>query len=244
MKKLIGQLHLWLGLSSGLIVFIISITGCIYVFEDELKSVFYKDRLYVDVPVGANKKPVYELYKIAQEKLGEEHPIQSIEVLTEANRSYIFRSALKRNPKAFTHFGEYEYHRMLYINPYTGALLANEDSKYEFFRIVLALHRNLLLRREIGLLIIGSSVLVFVFMLISGLILWLPKKLKGLKQRLVFLWKNTTKWKRKNYDLHNILGFYVSFLLSVVLLFLSMSFFISSPSANKLFAFSVAALFL
>src|SRR5687767_8106125 len=31
-------LHLWLGLVSGLIVFIISITGCIYCFQKEIKS--------------------------------------------------------------------------------------------------------------------------------------------------------------------------------------------------------------
>ncbi len=50
MKKAIGKIHLWLGLASGLIVFIISITGCIYVFEHELKSFFYKNRQVIEVP--------------------------------------------------------------------------------------------------------------------------------------------------------------------------------------------------
>jgi uncharacterized iron-regulated membrane protein len=36
-KKFIGLLHFWLGLSSGLVVFILGITGCSYVFEDEIK---------------------------------------------------------------------------------------------------------------------------------------------------------------------------------------------------------------
>jgi uncharacterized iron-regulated membrane protein len=36
MKKLIGKLHLYLGLISGIMVFIISITGCILAFEQEI----------------------------------------------------------------------------------------------------------------------------------------------------------------------------------------------------------------
>ena len=38
LKKAIGQLHLWLGLSSGIIVFIIAITGCLYAFQEEIQN--------------------------------------------------------------------------------------------------------------------------------------------------------------------------------------------------------------
>ncbi len=38
LKSYISTLHLWLGLSSGLIVFIISITGCIYAFQKEIQD--------------------------------------------------------------------------------------------------------------------------------------------------------------------------------------------------------------
>src|SRR5690606_38199969 len=37
-KKWFGKLHLWLGLSTGLIVFIQGITGAIYCFAPELQS--------------------------------------------------------------------------------------------------------------------------------------------------------------------------------------------------------------
>lgn len=218
MKKAISKLHLWLGLTSGLVVFIISITGCIYVFEDELKSIFYKDKLYVEVPNNASKKPISELMEIAQKTLGEEHPIQLIKIPTDANRSYLFRPKLERNKNALTYFGEYEYYRMLYLNPYTGEVIENENAKYEFFTIVLRLHLNLLLKKEIGHYIVGTSVLIFVFMIVSGIVLWWPKNKAALKQRLSFLWKKSTKWKRKNYDLHNILGFYSSFLVLIIAL--------------------------
>ncbi len=47
-------------------------------------------------------------------------------------------------------------------------------------------------------------------MLISGIILWWPKNQKALQQRISFKWKNIKSWRRKNYDLHSILGFYAS----------------------------------
>lgn len=217
-KKSIKQIHLCLGLASGLVIFIISITGCIYVFEDELKSFFYKDKIYVDVPVGGIKKPISELQKTAQDVLGKNHPIQQIEIPTEANRSYLFRPTLKKNPKAFTYFGEFEYYRMLYINPYTGKVIKNENATYEFFNIIIFLHRNLLLNRNVGRYIVGISALVFVLMLITGIILWWPKNSVAIKQRLSFIWKKKTKWKRKNYDLHNVLGFYSFFFALVIAL--------------------------
>ncbi|MFT3752231.1 MAG: PepSY domain-containing protein [Paludibacter sp.] len=36
MKKIFHQLHLWLGLASGLLVFIIAITGSLYAFQEEI----------------------------------------------------------------------------------------------------------------------------------------------------------------------------------------------------------------
>ena len=38
-KKGIGKIHLWLGLSSGIIVFIIAITGCLYAFQEEIQNI-------------------------------------------------------------------------------------------------------------------------------------------------------------------------------------------------------------
>lgn len=57
------------------------------------------------------------------------------------------------------------------------------------------------------------STLIFLVMLISGIILWWPRNKAALKQRYWFRWKQSTQWKRKNYDLHNVLGFYVSWVV-------------------------------
>lgn len=76
---------------------------------------------------------------------------------------------------------------------------------------------------EIGEIITGCSCLIFVFMLISGLVLWWPKKAKHLKQRLTVKWR--ASFKRVNWDFHSTFGFYTFlFLLIIALTGLTWSF--------------------
>lgn len=69
---------------------------------------------------------------------------------------------------------------------------------------------------EIGQPVIGWGTFIFVIMLITGIILWWPKNKAARKQRVWFQWKATTQWKRKNYDLHNILGFYIASIAIII----------------------------
>ncbi len=57
LKKKIGKIHLWLGLASGLVVFIVAITGCIYVFQKEISEALYPERYFVD-SVPANNHTI------------------------------------------------------------------------------------------------------------------------------------------------------------------------------------------
>ena len=71
---------------------------------------------------------------------------------------------------------------------------------------------------EIGTTIIDFSTLIFTILLITGIVLWWPKNKSARKQRFKFAWKKSTSGKRKNYDLHNVLGFYASFIAIVIAL--------------------------
>ena len=73
-----------------------------------------------------------------------------------------------------------------------------------------------MLNTEWGTYVCGIPTLIFLFMLISGIILWWPKNKKARKQRLSFDWKKVKSWKRKNYDVHNVLGFYASLFLLLI----------------------------
>lgn len=201
LKKLTGQLHLWLGLSSGLVVFIISITGCIYAFQHEIQEATQPYRF-----VESQEKevlPPTEIREIADNALPGKH-IHGILYSKEPNRA----------AKAIYYSYEEHYYDFVYINQYTGEVLKVKDEYADFFRIILDGHFYLWLPPEIGQPVVASFTLVFVGLLISGIYLWWPRNKKGKKKSFKIKWN--ARWRRKNYDLHSVLGFYIA---SVALIF-------------------------
>ena len=220
-KTIAAFLHLWLGLISGVIITIVAITGCIFVFEDELFNFFHQDIVYVKA--AAKPLPLYVLEENAQKALPIGEKINLLQVKSDSD-AYMF-SASKANKKSKSIFflDQVAYNKDVYINQFTGKVTGVINRKYEFFRLVRMTHQFLLLKKEIGSLIVGSSVLMFLIIILTGFVIWLPKKLKNLKQRLVVKWN--AKFKRLNWDLHSVFGFYViPFALIIVITGLVWSF--------------------
>ncbi|ARS34035.1 PepSY-associated TM helix domain-containing protein [Pontibacter actiniarum] len=215
-RKTILTLHRWLGLGSGLVVFIVSITGCLYAFQEEIFDAVHQDVLYVAQP-QQQALPMSVLYEKAQEALGPEYPITAAITHKDPVKTWSFE-ALKEDHEALTYFGQHVYFQTAYLNPYTGEVAGVMDSKYEFFELVKYLHWSLWLSTEVGQPIVGVSTLIFLVMLISGLVLWWPgsKSKKAFKQRFTVKWG--AKFKRLNYDLHNVPGFYISMISAIVAL--------------------------
>ena len=214
-KKAINQIHLWLGLTSGLVVFIIGLTGATYAFVDELRPVFYKDRMFV-IPQKTKVLPLSQLLSVAEKAL-DNKPVGRVEISAQPDRTYIFRS-VKQNPEGLTYWDYYKYFYRVYVNPYNGKVVKVENTKYEFFQLVLGLHMRMLFGEEIGHYVVGGSVLMFVILLISGLVMWWPNKWTKTGRDQSFKVKWDASFKRVNYDLHKVLGFYVSIILLVTAL--------------------------
>ncbi len=87
----------------------------------------------------------------------------------------------------------------------------------DFFRVVIDGHFYLWLPPKVGQPIVASATLIFVVLLITGVILWWPKNKAARKQR--FKVKFNAKWRRTNYDLHNVLGFYMSWVIIFIALY-------------------------
>ncbi|WP_062058879.1 PepSY-associated TM helix domain-containing protein [Aquimarina longa] len=204
LKKIIFQVHKILGLATGVVVFIVAITGCCWTFKDEIES------LYSD-------------YKTIE--------AQDTTILTPTEAKVLAKEIFPNKTVHGTIFGksdevievifydiEPEFYQSIFINPYSREIIHIKDHLSGFFAFVLKGHVRLWLPRAIGEEIVGVSILLFIIILISGFIIWLPKKSKNLKQRLKFSWKKTTRWKRKNFDLHSILGFYVCSLALILAL--------------------------
>src|SRR5262249_12297705 len=107
-----------------------------------------------------------------------------------------------------------DYFYTVYINPYTGHVLKVKNMNRDFFRVVLMGHYYLWLPPAIGQRITIISTIVFVVMMITGLILWWPKNKAASKQRFTIKWN--AAWRRKNYDLHNVLGFYMTWVAIIM----------------------------
>lgn len=194
-KKAIGKIHLWLGLSSGIIVFIIAITGCLYAFQEEIQNITEEYR-FVEKQNKAFLLPS-QLEEIARKELPDK-VLHSIK----------YNGTEKSAEAIFYHY-EPTYYYIIYLNPYTGKVLETVNMDEGFFRFILDGHFYLWLPHEIGQTICATATLIFLILVISGLYLWFPRNKNAVKQRFWFRWKDATKWKRKNYDLHNITGFYI-----------------------------------
>ncbi|MDQ1096663.1 MULTISPECIES: PepSY-associated TM helix domain-containing protein [Chryseobacterium] len=205
-RKIAYQLHLWLGLTSGLIIVIMASTGCILAFEDELKQLIHPQRYFVD-KTGSKKLPLSELCLRAEQALPESLTVKRVQISSDPSRTYVFRT-LKMNNDAATFWGTYVYYYRIYIDPYSGKVQDVEDARKDFFEIVLNLHRRLLLGEKIGKTITGYATIVFTVLLLSGLVIWYPRKMSKAMLKGMFFIKTSANWKRVNYDVHNVLGFY------------------------------------
>lgn len=200
-KKAIGQLHLWLGLSSGIIVFVIAITGCLYAFQEEIQN-FTEEYRFVEKQDKAFLLP------------SQLEPIARKELPNKALHAIKYNGKEKSAEAIFFHY-EPTYYHIVYLNPYTGKVLETVNMDEGFFRFILDGHFYLWLPHEIGQTVCATATLIFLILILSGLYLWFPKNKNAIKQRFSFRWKKGTKWKRKNYDLHSVTGFYL-FLIAFI----------------------------
>ncbi|QCK17141.1 PepSY-associated TM helix domain-containing protein [Mangrovivirga cuniculi] len=196
-RKSFRLIHLYLGIVASLIVFIEATTGAIWVFNSEINSLI-EDEITVqieDLPlitptVAKSIAKEYIPNKAIHGVLYPNEPGEPVEM--------IFYEA------------EPEFYTSLYLNPYNGEILKEKDHMEGFFPFILDGHLHLWLPPEIGKPIVSYGTLIFGISIITGIILWWPKNKKGRKQRFKLDWKNTTRWRRKNFDLHTVLGFYLS----------------------------------
>ena len=213
LKKWFAKLHLWFGLGIGFLIFIISITGALYVFKEDIENFQRKDVIFHNETNIQQKNllPLHVLETKVNEQVKEKFPIHWVNIPMDKSRSYRFYW-YEHKEDAWNYFDEMPIYQVAYVNPYTGKVLKVYDEKNGFFQIVKMIHWSFLLKESWGKYVVGIPVIIFVFMLISGIVLWWPKNKAARKQRFRFRWKNVKSWKRKNYDIHNIFGFYSSIL--------------------------------
>lgn len=191
MKKVFRKIHLFLSIPLGLIITVICFSGAILVFQTEINELT-RPELYFVKEISGEPLPVEELVLKANSQLTD-RTVSSVQIPSDPKRNYVM--GLSGGGRATG-----------YVNPYTGELVGTTQRGEGFFSIMLQLHRWLL-SRDIGKPIVGYTTLFFVFILITGVIVWWPKSKKQLKNRLQIKTRNGRK--RFWYDLHISGGIYV-----------------------------------
>lgn len=206
-RKFFNDVHLWLGLSSGLIVIAVCFSGTVYVWNTELTEASASHLYKVKAPLGQTRIPADSLFQKIKDS--SKASITSVMIPESAERTYQFSTRKEGSSARGVTY---------YVNPYTGDITGNSMEKNgtkEFMSTMFSLHRWLLLdkinKRELGSTITGWATIIFTLGCITGLIIWFPQKLKAWKQGLKI--KFSGNWKRTNHDLHNTLAFYSLFFL-------------------------------
>ncbi|RYY52755.1 MAG: PepSY domain-containing protein [Chitinophagaceae bacterium] len=191
--RISAWLHLWLGLASGIVVVIVSLTGAALTFEEELRVLLQPYQKVQDegrplLPPSVLADAVKKTYHV---------PGVSAVIYRGRDRSAVI-----------PWYGDQSNYLVNFVNPYTAEPLHSQPLNSDFFRIMIEGHYQLWLPRDIGKPIVAYSTLIFVITLITGLVLWWPKKWTTSTRRQSFFVRTKATIKRLNYDLHNVLGFY------------------------------------
>ena len=201
-RKIAHKLHCWLGMLSGIIVFIICLTGAIWALK--INGWIDSDPEYSVAKIQQPKKQPSELAKITSDRLGWQP-------------TYI--TYYRNNSVRIGAYGK-GIRSSAVVNSFTGEILwensGSDPGEFDFWHFIRRGHRSLWLPFHIGRPIVNYSTLVFVLVLISGMVRWFPKTKKALRKRVRFNWKSRTPLKRRLVDMHGIFGFYMFFFLLVI----------------------------
>ena len=233
-RGVLNDIHLWGGLISGIVVFIVCLTGTIYTYNTEIRAWALSEYYKVKVE-GEKMNPDELVATIANDFDGQiqgimlPHAADATTMLMYAKKekksSVDKPAAEKKAPPA----GRRARASQFAVNPYSGELIGDPSKEKtktaDFMQKLFGLHRWLLLNeieepifqgienRKLGSWITGTATLLFLLGVITGMVIWFPNKIRSWKNGLKIKW--SANWKRINHDIHNTLGLY-----SCVILFL------------------------
>ncbi len=207
MKKFFRKVHLWISVPFGVIITIICLTGGILAFEQEINEITRSNEYFV-IPANEKPLPIPELMAKVSASLPDSISVTGVTISANPKKSYQVNLSKPRRASVL-------------VNQYTGEILGRGD-RTAFFGFIFRLHRWLLnpatqgAQTSVGKMLVGISTIIFVFAIITGVIIWWPKSKKMLKNRLSIK-VNKGLW-RFLYDLHLSGGIYVTILLLVMAL--------------------------
>ena len=218
-RSVIFWIHLVCGVAAGLVILMMSVTGVLLTYERQITAWFDKPDYAVPAP-AARRLPIARLLAITRDYAPD---IKPAAVTLSSDPTAPVTVQLNRS-------------RNLYLNPYTGVILGEgAQGIRSFFHAVTGWHRWFNTdgeTRGTARTITGACNLIFLFLVISGTYLWLPRKFKWPFVRGVLFFNPRAKTGRaRDYNWHHVFGIWSSIPLLIVI---ATAVVFSYPWANDL----------
>lgn len=203
-RKILFWTHLVAGLLGGIVIFIMCVTGAALSFEKDIAKFAERDMRYVTPVQDAPKLPLNViLAKVAEAKPNAKPA--SVALPNEPNAAW--QVSLGRGQQVF-------------VNPYTGEITGEGAKGWQsFFGLMTDLHRWIALSgdgRPIGKAITGACNLMFLFLAISGIYIWFPRRLSWKHFKAALTLRFRVKGKARDFNWHTVLGFWTSLVLIIL----------------------------
>ncbi|WP_349747092.1 sulfite reductase flavoprotein subunit alpha [Pseudomonas frederiksbergensis] len=190
LKKSLFQLHWFFGISAGLVLALMGITGAAVSFQDEILRTLNPSVLHVEKQI-AGVLPPAELVEKIESASGKIVSMLWVET-DSGNAARVIFTAPPGERRG----------QMRYFDPYTAEFMGDVTGQ-DFFGLMLQLHRFLAMG-DTGRQITGACTLILVFFCLSGLYLRWPRQWKSWRAWLTLDWKK--KGRSFNWDLHSVAG--------------------------------------
>ena len=206
LRKVFFWCHLIAGVAAGLVILIMSFTGVLLTYERQIVS-------WADTRGYNVSRPAPDAARL---------PVEAL--LTRAGE------AQPATPGAVTLYSDpaapaavsFQGGRSLFLNPYTGEVFGEGAQRTRaFFRFVTDWHRWLGAggeNRAAGRAVTGAANLIFLFIVASGFYLWWPRKWTRGSLRAVTWFRRGQGGKARDFNWHNVIGFWSAVPLFVVVL--------------------------
>ena len=203
-RSILFWMHLACGAAAGIVILIMCVTGVALTYEKQMLE--WADRRAWTAPSQAGARPLPPETLLAK----------VIEAQPGAAPTGLTLRADASAPATVT----LEGNKTLLVDPYTGATIGEPPGAMRsFFRTMTVWHRYLALEgtsRATGKAITGASNFIFLFIVLSGMYLWLPRVWKWIQFKNVLWFRGGLAPKARDFNWHNVIGIWSAIPLAIV----------------------------
>jgi len=206
LRKSVFWVHLVCGVATGLVILMMSVSGVLLTYERQMLE-WADNRSHPAIDSSAGPRQSIDSLIAEAQVQDPAFPAASIAISSDSSKAVVLSAGRGGGSRL--------------VDPYTGTLLGEGATDLRsFFSSVTGWHRWFNADRESRgpwrALTAGSN-LAFLFLLLSGLYLWLPRVFRWTALR-VHLWFNpkVQNAKARDYNWHHVFGFWTAIPLVVI----------------------------